>query len=140
VIALVYPSARVEELCAEARWVRVNGPYEAAAELLAGRAGALVADLGRVTAGHEGLLSLAARLAVPVVAFGEISADLGPEALGSARLVSKDRLGEALADVLRREPDGEAAPGGAEEAAEPEGPAPRPTQTLSQAELDALLG
>ena len=144
VIALVYPSTGVEELCPRAQWVRPAGAYEAGAELLAELPAALVVDLGRVTSGHGGLLSLAARLAVPVVAFGEVSADLGSDALASARLVARDRVAEALGAILPAEAavEEESPPPSDPPSAEPEPPpaTPRPAETLTQAELDALLG
>jgi len=157
VIALVYPSTRVEETCRHACWVRARGAYEAGAEMLAGPPAALVVDLGRVTAGHAGLLGLAGRLDVPVLAFGEVSTDLGPDALGSARLVRREDLGQALERILPAEPtlqteraetappvpsEADTPPGPQAPAAAPEAPAapPRPAETLTQAELDALLG
>lgn len=165
VVALVYPSTRVEEVRPRAEWVRAAGAYQAAAEMLAEPAAALVVDLGRITAGHAGLLSLAGRLGVPVIAFGEVSADLGADALGSARLITREGLPEALDRILPPEPAqsaesaestspedqagaaaraeaAEEAPPAAEAAAEPEAPRTpgRPAEMLTQAELDALLG
>ncbi|HET6428821.1 MAG TPA: hypothetical protein VFJ30_10450 [Phycisphaerae bacterium] len=162
VVALVYPSTRVEEVRPRAEWVRAAGAYQAAAEMLAEPAAALVVDLGRITAGHAGLLSLAGRLGVPVIAFGEVSADLGADALGSARLITREGLPEALDRILPPElpepaestsPEDQAgaaaraeaaeeAPPAAEAAAEPEAPRTpgRPAEMLTQAELDALLG
>lgn len=146
VIALVFPSTPLEELSTEWRWVRVDSGYDAAREMLAEPPAAVVVDLARIPAGHVGLLALSARLNVPVVAFGEISADLGPETLATARLVARDRLAEAVAETLRSQPPRQTETPEEDQPVQEQPPRdepsepPRPTETLTQAELDALLG
>ncbi len=165
VIALASPGAISGPLHPQVELVEVNSAYEAAAELLRDAPAAMVVDLGRVTADHVRLLALAGERHVPVVAFGAVCTDLGGEELATARLVTRQRLGPALAEVLNLPPAGQASASSAEaEAGTPDekgakaddgssagkgaktvpGPAggqpARPPGTLTQAELDALLG
>jgi len=133
------------------QFIRVDSGYEAAAEMLSAVAAALVVDMGRLTPPHAPLLDLAAKLAVPVVAFGTISADFSSEQLSRVRMASAEHVCEALREILHLpEPAPEAAPARpAEPAAEPVKPPaatlqprrPRPPaeEALTQAELDALL-
>ena len=156
-IALLSAPAAAPEVPAGVELVRVNSGYEAAAEMLAAPASALVADLGRITPGHLPLLDLARALDLPVVAFGTIMATLSADHLRMVRLVSPPAVGPALREVLHvgdPEPTpepAEAEPAPAEDEPEqepsarpavtvPEAGAPPPADALTQAELDALLG
>ena len=133
------------------QFVRVSSGYEAAAELLSAPASALVVDLGRITPPHMPLLDLAAKLDVPVVAFGTVSSQFTSEQLSLLRLASAEGITETLREILGL---GLPAPAAAaatstEPAAEPAKPpaasleARRPRrgveEALTQAELDALL-
>lgn len=97
VVALVGPAT---PLSLPVPWVvvRAVGGYEAAAELLAGAAAALLVDLSRLTAAHVGLLELAARRGVGIVAYGTIAASLPPGL--SLRLVTPQDLPAALAEAV----------------------------------------
>ncbi|KPK78951.1 MAG: hypothetical protein AMJ81_14250, partial [Phycisphaerae bacterium SM23_33] len=93
-------TAAAPELDAQVELVRVNSGYEAAAEMLAAPTSALLVDLGRITPAHVALLRLAGQLAVPVVAFGAVSAELRADTLARTRLVAPERAGDSLAEVL----------------------------------------
>ena len=150
VIALLPAAAPVPEIPPGVELVRVHSGYEAAAEMLAAPASALVADLGRITPAHLPLLDLARKLDLAVVAFGTVRGELRGDHLGALRLVSPPAVGPVLREILHI-PEGEPEPAPAEE-----GPAEEPparavparlqardrvaTETLTQAELEALLG
>jgi hypothetical protein len=87
-----------------AELVRCASGYEAAAELLVDRPAVLVMELSRITAPHVGLLRLAGRLGVPVLACGTICADLGKDVLTHLRLVGAPQLEAALAEMLASTP------------------------------------
>jgi len=165
VIALVSPDAAACDLGGRVQVVRVNSGYEAAAELLAGPASALLADLGRITETHTPLLALAEQLEVPVVGFGVLCANLAAERLADVRLVSAEAVAAGLAEILQLAPAEADSPGLYEpadtkssdepemtygpqpapgEAVAPAGPAveipAQPAEALTRAELDALLG
>lgn len=135
----------------ELQFIRVSSGYEAAAELLAAPAEAMVVDLGRITPAHAPLLDLANRLDVPVVAFGTVSADLASEQLSRIRLASAERITEVLDEALQlgRPEQGlaEAEPAGADASPpqpraaslQPRKPRRPVEEALTQAELDALL-
>ncbi len=178
-VALVGPAGTLPELSDSVEVLGTTSGYEAAAELLSGPSSALLVDLGRITAPHVPLLALAGRLKVPIVAFGTVSASLPASTFAAVRLVSAERVGEALEEVLSTRAAAKPQPRPAEPApSEPsESPAPpparlapakasqrgdgrgrpvavpaktagpaqpaaprRPVETLTQAELDALLG
>lgn len=133
------------------QFVRVNSGYEAAAEMLSAPASALVVDLGRITPPHMPLLDVAAKLEVPVVAFGTVSSQFTSEQLSRLRLASAEGVTETLREVLGLGLPAPAAAAAAstEPAPEPAPPPPaslepRPPrrgveEALTQAELDALL-
>jgi len=155
---------------AQRRWASPLPATAIAVSLLACKAwvrpaAALLADLGRITPVHLPLLAVARQLSVPVVAFGSISADLSADDLANVHLTARDRLAEALADLLRLKPPSPppavrpAEPTRAPEPREPTPPIkpqeptpavkqPEPTssdsaaggEALSQEEIDALLG
>ncbi|MCD4699182.1 MAG: hypothetical protein K8R91_01230 [Phycisphaerae bacterium] len=82
------------------RLVRVGSGYEAAGELLAEPASALLVDLAMLTAGHGPLLKLAAELNVPVVAFGTVTSALDGSVLVGVRLVGAEQASDALRGLL----------------------------------------
>jgi hypothetical protein len=95
VVALTLDAA----LCAEAgggvgRVVRVASPYEAAAELLAAPAAALLIDLRALPVRHLRLLEIARDLSVEVLAFGPLPAGMTSDDLSGVRLLSRQALGE----------------------------------------------
>jgi hypothetical protein len=150
VIALLPAAAPPPQVHPGIELVRVRSGYEAAAEMLAAPASALVADLARITPAHLPLLDLARKLGLPVVAFGTVMAELTGDHLCALRLVSPPAVGRVLQEVLDI-PEGEPEPAPSQE--EPaKGPPARAvpaslqardraaTETLTQAELDALLG
>jgi len=76
--------------------------YEAAAEILAAPAAALVIDLGLLSPRHLGLLAVARNLNVDMLAFGVAPAGLDAEQLSGLRLVSHSQLQAALEGLARR--------------------------------------
>lgn len=127
VVALLGPAAGLPELSASVETIRTTSGYEAAAELLAGPASALLVDLGRITAAHVPLLALAGRLEVPVVAFGTVSASLPGSALSALRLVGVQDIAAAIEETLSTaaSPAAEAAALDAVPAGQEERPRPR---------------
>jgi len=120
------------------RLVRVGSGYEAAGELLAEPASALLVDLAMLTSGHGPLLKLAAELNVPVVAFGTVTSALDGSVLDGVHLLGA----EQVADTLRNLVDGEA--GGEKPAAAP-APSAAEEETvllekpLTREEIDSIL-
>lgn len=173
VVALVgetpVPGLGEGELCAEGvRVVRVGGAYEAAAELLAAPAAALVVDLRLLLPRHVRLLEVARGLEAAILAVGVVPAGLDAETLRGVTFLSPGELPEAMgraAELRERagvalRPAGErpathAAPEPAEagqfrpEPAEsqpaeapnpgPDGDPPRPGNVLTPEEISALL-
>ena len=164
-MALLPPGASAPELPDWADVVVAASGYEAAAELLAAPAAGLVLDLGRITDAHRPLLTLAAGLGIPVVAFGTVRAAMSGERLAGLRLATRTSVGDVLASVLaeapgegREEPaaagpplaplQAEYRPAGIEAPSAKPGPAPspadpappKPGRPLTDDELKALLG
>jgi len=81
-----------------ARCVGVGSPYEAAAEVLDGQVLALVLDLRCLTPRHLGLLEVARRVRVEVLAIGSLPLGVSTADLSGVRLVAA----VDLADQLRR--------------------------------------
>ena len=148
VVALLPASASGPDVHPSVDVVRVSSGYEAAAELLAAPASALVVELGCLTQPHVALLEMAQRLDLPVIAFGTISADLTDAHQRQLRLVPS----QGLADAVRRTLHIPAAAAPIVVVEDPPDEEPRvapaslqsgtraPTESLTQAELDALLG
>lgn len=84
----------------EVQILRAASGYEAAAQLLLGPVSALLVDLSRLTPAHAGLVQLAGRLEVPVVAFGAVGGPLDGSVLASARLVPAEQVASALQTLL----------------------------------------
>lgn len=78
--------------------------YEAAAEILAAPASALVVDLGDLLPRHMGLLDLARRRGLEMFAFGSGQLPLSAEDLNGLRLVSLSELPMALECLLPSPP------------------------------------
>ncbi|MBS3734583.1 MAG: hypothetical protein KGY99_06605 [Phycisphaerae bacterium] len=74
--------------------------YEAAAELLAAPASALVVDLPLLGRRHLALLGLAQRLGAELLGVGELPAGLSADELAGVRLTAPAKLGEALRAVV----------------------------------------
>ena len=104
--------------------VVVASGYEAAAELLTAPTAALVVDLCRLTQPHVPLLALAAKLEVPVLAFGDVSARIPGQALAKVQLASEGSLEDALVRLLTQAVP---APAPTEAAAASLQPLPTPT-------------
>ncbi len=149
VIALLPAAVAAPEVADGIELVRVPSGYEAAGELLAAPAAALVVDLGRITPDHAPLLDLARRLELPVIGFGTVSADLSSAQLSRLRLVTPAGVGPALRELLPAAPKAAEAPA-PPESAEEQTPSPAPARLepcavpgrsggLTQADLDALL-
>ncbi len=117
------------------RLVRVGSGYEAAAELLAEPASALLVDLSMLTVRHKPLLKLAGKLNVPVVAFGTVSSAIDGSALAGIHLVGAEQAGETLRNLVTGEVVAEPA-AGPPAAEEPPCMFDKP---LTREELDALL-
>jgi hypothetical protein len=99
VVALLSPAERLGPLPLADLVVATNG-YLAAAELLTAPARCLVVNLSRLVGPHVGLLTLAERLGIGVVAYGTISAALPAEALRGVRLVGVDQVPAAVDELL----------------------------------------
>jgi len=82
--------------------VRAANPYEAAAELLAGPAAALVVDLRTICPRHAGLFEVARRMQIPVLAHGTVPSQMH-QALDGVRLVEPDRLPAELRQLAERQ-------------------------------------
>jgi hypothetical protein len=83
-------------------FVRAEGGYEAAAELLAQPAMALLIDLSRLTPPHRKLLHVARRLGVEVLGVGAFPPGLSASDLSGMRLISLDDLPSELRILLQR--------------------------------------
>lgn len=100
VIALLGAGADLPAVGPEIHFVRAASGYEAAAELLLAPASAMLVDLSRITPTHVALLDLAARLEVPVVAFGAPAAVIDGAVLAGVRLVPPEQIATALRTML----------------------------------------
>lgn len=165
IVALLPPGASAPEVPDWVEVVITASGYEAAAELLAAPAAALVLDLGRITDAHRPLLTLAAGMKIPVVAFGTVRAAMGGERLAGLHLATRASAADVLASVLSEAPGeggeelaaadpplvplqaeyrpAEAEAPSAEPEPEPsqaESPPPKPGRPLTDDELKALLG
>jgi hypothetical protein len=83
-----------------AECVVVQSPYEAAAELVAGPAIALVVDLRLMSPRHLRLLQIGRERNVELLAVGGVPAGLTPEDLSGVRLVARADLKAALERVV----------------------------------------
>ena len=152
-----------------ARCRQCASAYEAAAELLAEPAAALVIDLRCLATGNLRLVQTARKQGVAILAFGKLSAAMSTDGLDGVQLVSQEGLAQALARLAQgaraaeqEAPEsqpveatavgvgGEAAPprevaagldrpGPEASSAEPKRPGP-PSSVLTADELAALLG
>ena len=117
-MALLPPAGRAPDVPDRAEVVVTASGYEAAAELLAAPAAALLLDLGRITDVHRPLLTMAGRLKIPVVAFGAVRASMSGEWLAGLHLATRASAAEVLSSVLGEAPaEGTAAEAGQEAAA-----------------------
>jgi len=93
-------------------FVRADGGYEAAAELLAQPTMALLIDLSRLTSLHSKLLHVARQLGVEVLGVGAFPPGLSASDLSGMRLISLDDLPSELRTITQRTtpPDVAAAP------------------------------
>ena len=159
-MALLPPGASAPEVPDWAEVVITASGYEAAAELLAASAAALVLDLGRITDAHRPLLTLAAGMKIPVVAFGTVRAAMSGERLAGLHLATRASVADVLASVLGEAPgeggeepaaagpplgplQAEFRPAGAAAETAPsraERPPAKPGRPLTDDELKALLG
>jgi hypothetical protein len=128
--------------------VRAETPYEAAAELLAEPADALVLDLRLMAPRHVGLLEIARRRGAPVLAVAALPAAMSAEQLDGVRLIARDRLGSAVAELAAAHREAAAATAEPPAAARPAPPAPSTgegdeeppaAELLTPEELSALL-
>ena len=91
-------------LCAPSvRVVTAPSGYEAAAEILAWPAEALVIDFRAMSAAHHRLLDTARALGMQILGVGKVPGDLPPDALSRVRLVSQADLPDALREILSAE-------------------------------------
>ena len=84
-----------------ARCRQCTSAYEAAAELLAEPAAALVIDLRCLATGNLRLVQTARKQGVAVLAFGKLSAAMSTEGLDGVQLVSQEGLAQALARLAQ---------------------------------------
>jgi hypothetical protein len=103
-VALLPPGASAPEVPDWAEVVITASGYETAAELLAAPTAALVLDLGRITDAHRPLLTLAAGMKIPVVAFGTVRAAMSGERLAGLHLATRASAADVLASVLGEAP------------------------------------
>lgn len=158
IVALLPPGAAAPELPDWAQVVVTTSGYEAAAELLVAPTSALLVDLGRISPPHKSLLAMADKLAVPIVAFGTVSATLDGDPPAHMHLVTRESAVQTLTDLLAAGPleplqaeyvPAPVATGGPARQDQPPTPpagatkpADRPTRTselLTEEELKALL-
>jgi hypothetical protein len=96
-------------LCAPSvRVVAVGSGYEAAAEVLASPAEALVIDFRAMSAAHQRLLDTARALGMQILGIGKVPSELSADALSLVRLVSQADLPDALREVLSSQAAGAA--------------------------------
>jgi hypothetical protein len=100
VVSLLRLGTQTPALGPEVQILRAASGYDAAAQLLLGPVSALLVDLSRLTPAHAGLLQLARRLEVPVVAFGAVGGALDGAVLASVRLVPAEQVPSALQTLL----------------------------------------
>jgi hypothetical protein len=120
----------------------VTSAYEAAAELLASPAAALVVDLRVLRPGHAGLIRIARKAGAELWGVGPLPAWASSDQLNGMRLLGRGQLAEALrrlGAVAAAPPTG---PQGAYEGSAPERQAPAGGKEplLTTEELKALLG
>jgi len=84
-----------------ARCRQCTSAYEAAAELLAEPAAALVIDLRCLATGNLRLVQAARKQGVAILAFGKLSAAMSTEGLDGVQLVSQEGLAQALARLAQ---------------------------------------
>jgi hypothetical protein len=101
-------------------FVRAEGGYEAAAELLSRPAMALLIDLPHLTLPHRKLLHVARQLGVEVLGVGAFPTGLSAGDLSGMRLISTDDLPSELRNLLQRA-----------ESAPPAATAPKPDVRLT---------
>ncbi len=142
-------------LCAESlRCIRVASAYEAAAELLAAPAVAMIVDLRLITGEHVRLIELAREMEVAILAVGALPVGMNADDLSGVRLTSREHLPEALGEIVQAAaspvtPPESSAPPGLQTAPReavaltPAKPADRPKtppdELLTPEELSALL-
>ena len=90
--------------------VRTASGYEAAVEILKAPTAALAADLACIPSAHVRLLDVAARMDVPVVLFGTVSAAIPQAALQGLRLANQAELAQVLRELLTPPPTPAEAP------------------------------
>ena len=91
-----------QSLGVNVKFIRVQGGYEAAAELLAQPAVALLIDLPCLTDRHRKLLHVAKQLKVEVLGVGAFPPGLSASDLSGMRLISLDDLPTTLRTILPR--------------------------------------
>jgi hypothetical protein len=84
------------------RCVRVDSPYEAAAELLSEATLALVIDLRCLPARHGRLVQLAARLGAEVIGCGRLSQGIAADAFSGMRLLAVKDLPAEMHRLMGR--------------------------------------
>jgi hypothetical protein len=125
-VALLPASAQPPRLGGHVKFIRPDSGYEAAAEILSTPTRLLLVDLGKITPAHLGLLTLAARKRVPILAYGTVSAGMKGIDLSTIRLVAKDQIASAAAEMLSTEPAAAPSPTPARPADAPPQRAPAP--------------
>jgi hypothetical protein len=95
-------SRQAESLQAAYECIPVASGYEAAAELLAEPALALVVDLSVLTADHAELLDIARDCGVEILGVGSFSAGLSAADFRGIRSVTPGRIGDTLAALAGR--------------------------------------
>ena len=117
--------------------VRVDSPYEAAAEVLSAPAVALVVDLRLLTPRHLRLLAVARRMEVEMLAVGALQMGMTADDLSGVRLTSRSELRESVETLIR--PTEPAPPVSDEVKAEPPPDAPEPAAAQPKAEPDSPM-
>ncbi len=96
------PPPDPQSLGVNIKFIRVQGGYEAAAELLAQPALALLIDLPCLTSRHRKLLHVAKQLRVEVLGVGAFPPGLSASDLSGMRLISLDDLPTTLRTMIPR--------------------------------------
>ena len=135
--------------------IRVESPYQAAAEILAQPTEALVVDFRLLRAPHLRLLEIARELDIAVLGVGALPANISLDELSGVQLIAAGELADALSRIASQGHSEPAAPSrpvkltpaklANQQGDEPDEPASffgkanRPSELLTSEELSSLL-
>ena len=91
-----------QHLDPDAKCIQADNGYEAAAELLAGPALALVIDLSVLTQTHQKLLHVARHVGAEVLGVGTFPSEFSADDLSGMRLIAREELPRSLQAIVAR--------------------------------------